>query len=287
VGDHFSHRLSSSKSRVRVMHKLLGTIMVMSMIFIPESFAQTLGANSTSGSNAGATSTSGNEVGSSSLNANVNSRSLSASGSTSSSNSIGATGGYAGVDATINNVTSPAATASSGGNPASNENVHYSGSQTVNNVPDQAALIESPTAPCMVPIGATFSVAGFGGGAVGAYTSKTCETLERVRMTWNMNQPDVATMMMCQFSDYRNARAAVGKPCPDPSATVASADPPMATAATDPPSRSYIAPIQTASVQIATATQPSEPSPLTQFCSSLNPNNPEDAPYLATECARP
>jgi hypothetical protein len=188
----------------------------------------------------------------------------------------------------ITTPTTPANGLGSASDPATSvtdNNVHYSGSETINNVPDQATIIESPTAPCMVPIGATISVAGFGGGAVGAYTSKTCEALERIRMTWNMNQQDVADQMMCQFDDYRNARAIIGKPClnPDPPAMPASAS-----------SGPGIAQSQQAQAQVedkpavimASTTPPvaPTPSPLAQFCDSLNPNNPDDAPYLATEC---
>ncbi len=168
-----------------------------------------------------------------------------------------------------------------------NQNIHYSGSQTIKNVPDMATLIETPTAPCMVPVGATFSVAGFGGGAQSAYTSADCVKLEIIRMTWNMNQHDVASEMLCQFPSYRDARAIMGQPCP--------ADPPvtnvaMPAAAASAVNTSATAPQRAGVVAAAVMTQhPTPPppvSPLQQFCQTLDPNNPEDAPYYAYECDR-
>jgi hypothetical protein len=257
------------------MHKgLSGLIIVLSLSFVPMAFAQTTTSDSTSQS--GASSSSGNEVGSSSLRANTSS----AGGS-----------GSAVINETYNTVAGDPSLGSAANPATSTTNVHYSGTQTINDVPAQASLIETPTAPCMVPIGGTISLAGFGGGAEGAYTSQTCETLERVRMTWNMNQQDVAYQMMCQFADYRAARATVGKPCPatvdDPPPAVTHASDPAKPASTTAPA--VQAPVvQQVNMVVATSRPvdpPPPPSALAQFCASLDPNNRADAPYLATECA--
>ncbi len=250
-----------------------GLLLAMTVAIMPEAMAQTaLTSNSTSTSSSGASASSGSEVGASSSRSGGGSAEITINDPVAAAdpNGIGSA-----ADPASNNV-------NYSGTTTDNSNVHYSGSETIHNVPDQATLIETPTAPCMVPVGGTISIAGFGGAAQGAYTSQECETLERIRMTWNMNQEDVADQMMCQFIDYRNARAMLGKPCP-----TENTDPgPKLAAASYNNASSKTAVIVTQEVK---QTQPppvsDSTSSLEKFCNSLSPENPNDQPYIDTECA--
>lgn len=253
---------------------------------VETAMAQDTSSQSTANTTSTASSSSGNEVGAS------QSRSTSTGGTGTGGNGT-AIFNYTTPAPIISNVGSASDPATSNnnvnysGSTTTNSNVHYSGSQTIKDVPAQATLIETPTAPCMVPIGGTFSVAGFGGGAVGAYTSQECETLERIRMTWNMDQHDVANQMMCQFSDYRNARETVGEPCPP----VITRTVQTAQISTTVDNSAAVSTVERTSntqsaktVAIVTTKPPSQPSPRDQFCNSLNPLVAEDQPYIQYEC---
>lgn len=85
---------------------------------------------------------------------------------------------------------------------------------SIETVPGLATVITSPTASCQATYSGTAAAMGFGIGLSGSKTDKNCEDLEQIRATYNMQQQATAILMLCEFANYRKARALEGDPCP-------------------------------------------------------------------------
>ncbi|HXJ94171.1 MAG TPA: hypothetical protein VMT20_15085 [Terriglobia bacterium] len=164
------------------------------------------------------------------------------------------------------------------------EAVAYGGGTTsykdssIATVPALATLLDSPTASCQATYSGTAAAVGFGIGLSGSKTDKNCEDLEQIRAVYNMQQQSTAVLMMCEFANFRKARALQGQPCPPQygdSGQVAVT--PVAAAASSPP-----IPAPAGYAASAAATQPTIYRPA--FCNQQIPVDEADKATYAYYC---
>jgi hypothetical protein len=113
----------------------------------------------------------------------------------------------------------------SGASGTTDPTLRYAGQYTVKTAPAFAApSLYGGTNPCTVGISGGVSVTGFGFGLGGQWSDRGCERRNSAVILFQANLPNVATALLCQDADIREAFRAAQRPCPQdqrPEATAA------------------------------------------------------------------
>jgi hypothetical protein len=133
---------------------------------------------------------------------------------------------------------------------------------------------------CGVPMGASTSVLGFGFGFAGTPVDKGCERRDDAAAAHALGLNDVAVGIMCESPDFSSAMSATGHACP-----------PVGQPQSQPVAYSQPVPTgdrnMTVNQEVAETPQTDQANYAAQhqaWCSTLNPGNPKDRPYIQYDC---